>query len=214
VLVGDEEAAFTVHEALICKHSDFFTAACSGEWKEGQTRTVRLPAPNDPAHFQLYLDWLYSQRLVNVTELVRKGLVEQDVSTQSGAQGLHVVDGLCDLWILGNYLLDTSFKNTMISRVITNEVPRGGLILLSTVKKIIKGTPTDSGIQRWLLDHLGPLITAQQLEEAREWLPAQFVFHLLKKMTNFRDKVNNVKTYLPQKADYRKYHDGVEETKA
>ncbi|KAK4543404.1 hypothetical protein LTR36_005547 [Oleoguttula mirabilis] len=147
VLVGVDEEAFTIHESLICDRSDFFKAACSGEWKESQTRTVRLPPSTTPAHFQIYLDWLYSQRQQSLTELLEVLLQEEGVSDADDVMALQVLEGLCELWMLGDYLLDVTFKDRAIGNIVAHELPTRCLILPDTIQKVINNTRKDSGLQ-------------------------------------------------------------------
>ncbi|KAK5113131.1 hypothetical protein LTR85_010949 [Meristemomyces frigidus] len=206
VLVGEDEEAFTVHESLICGHADFFKAACSAEWKEGQTRTVRLP-PTKPARFQIYLDWLYSQQLLVVMDAVKKALEQDDIPTHKDTQPLLLICELCQLWMLGDYLLDVTFKNKVMDNILAHELPRRRLIMLPTIRTVIDGTPKDCGLQWWMVDHVAPLVEVSQLEEMRAWLPADVVFELLKKMVMVRLSSATARGYLPVAATRDKYHE-------
>ena len=53
---------FHVHKALVCRKSPFFSAACSGNCKEGHDNTIRLPTA-EPEIFQIYLHWVYTSTI-------------------------------------------------------------------------------------------------------------------------------------------------------
>jgi hypothetical protein len=74
---------YIVHESVIRRHSPFFDAAMSKDWKAAQERLVPLPK-HKPSTFELYLGWIYSHQItisalapnnseVRVTELLIRG---------------------------------------------------------------------------------------------------------------------------------------------
>lgn len=186
-MVGSDEYAFTVHERLLCDHANFFKAACSAEWKEGQTRTVRLP-PATPAHFEIYLDCLYSQQKVDVTQKLTALLAEEGVSYsyQDDIQPLQIIDNLCDLWRLADYILDIDFQNTVLKNLLMHDLPQRRLILPATIRNVITNSPKESGLQRWMMDHLAQFVAVADLDKMHEWLPADVIFELLKKVVPCR----------------------------
>ncbi len=61
VYVGEEEHPFHIHKELVCRASDFFKAACCGDFKEADG-LVRLPE-QDPKVFKYFIHWLYTGNL-------------------------------------------------------------------------------------------------------------------------------------------------------
>ncbi|KAG5804747.1 hypothetical protein H9Q74_004426 [Fusarium xylarioides] len=49
---------YRVHKAIICPRSNFFEAACSGEFKEAQTGEIDLP-DDDPVAVRMMIEYLY-----------------------------------------------------------------------------------------------------------------------------------------------------------
>jgi len=62
VLVGTEQAKFTVHEDLLTHHSPFFRKALQGSFKEAEDKTVTL-TEECPKIFEFFMHWLYYNRL-------------------------------------------------------------------------------------------------------------------------------------------------------
>ena len=107
VLVGEQEKAFTVHKIYATKTSEFFTTAVNGNWREAKDG-IRLPEV-EVLPFDLYVRWLYTG------EMDLDLSMEGDVTTEiAGA----VFAGLMDLYILGHFLLDPTFRNAAIDATI------------------------------------------------------------------------------------------------
>lgn len=62
LLVGPEQEQILVHAPYLAARSDFFRAAVSKKWKEGQSRVIKLPE-DDPEVVVSYLDFAYNDRL-------------------------------------------------------------------------------------------------------------------------------------------------------
>lgn len=106
--VGEKAArkSFTVHEDLVRKSSPFFEAALSRDWTEAKERTVKLPEHSARA-FELYMNWLYSsQSLVKVSWDLSHKVMEESWSD------------LLESYLLGEYLQDTNFKDTIIDSML------------------------------------------------------------------------------------------------
>lgn len=209
VLVGGDEYAFTVHESLLCGHADFFKAACSAGWKEGQTRTVRLP-PATPAHFEIYLDWLYSQQQANLTDKLTKILTEEGLAQSVDElyqQQLQLIDKLCDMWLLADYILDTDFKNKVMDAILMHDLSQHRLIMQSTIRKIITNTTKESGLQRWTIEHLALFVAVLDLDAMHEWLQADVVFEVLKKMVPYRLANTALSRRVPTLQSKQKFYD-------
>jgi len=61
ITVGAEKAVFSVHKELLCDRSEFFRAACNGQFKEAEG-VVNLPE-QDPTTFKHFIYWLYTEKL-------------------------------------------------------------------------------------------------------------------------------------------------------
>jgi hypothetical protein len=62
LIVGEEQEQFLVHSTYLTVRSEFFRAALSKHWKEGQSRVIKLPE-DDPTTVAQYLDFVYKDML-------------------------------------------------------------------------------------------------------------------------------------------------------
>ncbi|KAK0929957.1 hypothetical protein LTR29_016935 [Friedmanniomyces endolithicus] len=62
ILAGSDEIPSVVHKESLRKQSDFFTAACKRDCKEGAEKTIRVPTI-EPDALELYIYWVYKGAL-------------------------------------------------------------------------------------------------------------------------------------------------------
>lgn len=179
MLVGEDEQKFVVHKNIICKSSDFFRSACSGEWLEAQEKTVRLPE-RDPISFGVYLGWLYTSEIDARDENVG------DVSTPGLTYSADMPDGeydaligrLIDVYSLGDMLQDDGFRNAVVDDIIrfseaTNSLPSG--LWIHGIWDLV---PRRSKLARLLVDYYAADYTC--FSEDVEKIPESFVREIAK----------------------------------
>ncbi|KAK3644359.1 hypothetical protein LTR56_005452 [Elasticomyces elasticus] len=71
IAVGIPPLVFSVHESLICRRSTFFGRAFRGGFAESGTKTLQLP-DEAVGVVATFLDWLYTGRLNEPSELAQK----------------------------------------------------------------------------------------------------------------------------------------------
>lgn len=112
VLVGEQENRFVAHKHVLCESSEFFKAACNGEWRESKEKIIRLPENSERA-FSIYLHWRYSgyvdlwdgqERPTTYTDKI--GITRPDV----GPRGARLV--AC--YLLGDMIGDRKFRNALV----------------------------------------------------------------------------------------------------
>ena len=117
VRVGAEpkHTDFSVHENLIRLSSPFFEAALSRDWKESQEKIVKLPGCNAHA-FRIYVQWLYTGQLHTKLQF----------NHTSPNDGQWEWANLVKAYLLGDYLQDIDFKDTIMDAMIdwANEATR------------------------------------------------------------------------------------------
>ncbi|KAI7223947.1 hypothetical protein KC333_g151 [Hortaea werneckii] len=185
IVVGNNYSdPFNVHESLLVSSSEFFKTALSADWKENRLKVLHLSCYK-PVNFQIHMDWLYACGHVNIADLVTESLAHFGVPAPD-EKDLWVIDQLCEVWILGDYLLDNEFKDTVIKSILCLRVTNLRIILPDTVERIVDGTLTDSGLYRWLLDHLASVLTPNDLEKIEHILPQSVLLPLLKRVISGR----------------------------
>jgi hypothetical protein len=140
--VGKEQQEMLVHMNIISAHSAFFRTALKKEWKEGQTRVVKLPE-DDPDIVTRYLDFVYHNRLV----------------TQYKSQADSNYIDLALLYVYGERVLDTFIQNTIIEHLLklTDVINRNYLGHRhypgpAVIEIIYEGTTAASSFRRLLVD--------------------------------------------------------------
>ncbi|KAK5717189.1 hypothetical protein LTR15_009078 [Elasticomyces elasticus] len=115
ILVGGEETPFTIHQDYLCRASDFFKKACTGDWVESKERTIRL-AHVDAAIFQIYVEVLYypSIDLYEALALSSRDPLGQLLFDAREHRQVNIVLQLCGLWVLGDYLQDYAIRNKVM----------------------------------------------------------------------------------------------------
>ncbi|KAH7095174.1 hypothetical protein FB567DRAFT_575012 [Paraphoma chrysanthemicola] len=110
VCVGpnDAQVTFDVHESVITARSPFFAKAMSGDWKEAQTRIVKLP-DDEPDIFKRYIHLLYTNDLV-VSPATPS---EEDPNSEDGSI-------LAKLYILAEKLRDIKAKNAVVQACVVS----------------------------------------------------------------------------------------------
>jgi len=109
VLVGDDEKEFIVRQCLLTRTFEFFKAACSKRWKEGQERVIRLP-DQELSTWTPYLHWVFREELwsANDTEVEAwHHLIHSWITgDQYGDQHLQneAIDGLESQYLTDYYL--------------------------------------------------------------------------------------------------------------
>ncbi|KAI9883636.1 MAG: hypothetical protein M1823_004601 [Watsoniomyces obsoletus] len=167
VLVGSQEKRFTVHDALLREHSRFFQAALRGAFREAHEREVRLP-DGDPEHFDLFLQWLYTQDLGHVRDAVEK---------ING--GSYDIDRHFELlfhlyFSIGDALQVRALKNAIVDQTI-HLVEHSSFVPCSQqVKQVFERTSPSNHLRRLIVDiHLWD-VEKSFLEEHESWFDREF----------------------------------------
>lgn len=133
--MGPNELRFAVHKDVICKDSDFFRAACSTNWLEGQEKLVGLPEVK-PNVFQVYLDWAYTGILA-----------VEDAQTPEEDRG-RSCSGIIDVYLLGDVLGDVKLRDQAM-QLLNTHVDGHQLPSLLSVRKFFRNTPTNSKLRKF-----------------------------------------------------------------
>jgi hypothetical protein len=145
-----EGVEYQVHETLLSERSRFFASASKAEWKEGQDH--RVPLPDDtPSVVDLYVQWIYSGRILS-----RKSPVEEEADEQE-CKNESAFDLLIGGFVFGEKVQDGDFKDAVLDALVhTVTTPNEkGVCWYPTgnwVHQAYVGTPEGSPIRRLLVD--------------------------------------------------------------
>jgi hypothetical protein len=171
--VGLDEHTILAHGSFISRNSEFFKAALRKEWVEGKIHIIKLPeeCPHLITH---YLKYIYCNCLP--TDDVTPAL--KDVFVKDSNQHYQL---LAELYVLGERLLDKSFRRATINEIIrlsniyntgwTRQCPGK-----ETVNIIYRGTLAGSPARRLMVDCHVAFGTAEFFDSACE---AEFVLDVV-----------------------------------
>ena len=125
VSVGEQGKTFVMHRDIAIRHSSFFKAAMSHDWKEAQEKHISLP-DCEPEIFEGYLQWIYMHKVAYYTELPEQPLE------------------LVKLWILGDFLGDQHFCDAVVRALFSHQIVAGP----DAIKHLYDHTSHDSHL-RW-----------------------------------------------------------------
>jgi hypothetical protein len=147
-IVINGDASFTVPESLLIEKSQYFTAACRGEWIEATSRVIKLQEIDAEA-FNSYMYWIHRHELAINAKFDLKD-VESVVT---------YVDKLVRLWLLGDRFDDcelrdiamtallVAFKEDQSSSFHTAVLPPSATVL------IFSSLTNGRALQRLVLNH-------------------------------------------------------------
>lgn len=145
LIVGEAQEHMLVHAPYLSARSEFFRAALSKDWKEGQSRVIKLPE-DDPSTVAQYLDFVYKDRLPTQ----RKWFPDQ-------AKFMYFA--LAQLYVYGERVLDVVIRNTIVehfvsfSNVVNRDLPTHPFYPDPAVVEIVyEGTTATSPMRRLLVD--------------------------------------------------------------
>ena len=169
-MVGAEEASFIVHEGPLCTGSRFFQAACTGGFKESHERIIRLPEI-EPAHFESFLQWLYTQALHHV--------YDRDVDRH--------YEGLFHLYFLGEKLQVQFLKNAIIDATIKLEQSSAFVPCTDQVRLVFDQTGHENPLRRLLVDMHAWDVEPRFMADHQEWFAKDFLLELALVSMEFRE---------------------------
>lgn len=190
-----------VHKAILCSSSDFFVSALKEHWNVSQEPKVIDLSTDTLQNIRLYTHWLYTHT-VPITEQTCK---------EQGTDGASVEatwDILAAAYVLGEKIMDTTYKNAILSKMI--EVLRWLSCSppASAVSLIYGGTLPNSPARRLMAD-----VVAQEVISV-SWKNDGFFDHL--EADALRDILRTARVnIIPQtEVHYYQYHiNNYQETK-
>lgn len=133
MLVGPDEVQYIVHKDIACESSEFFTAACNGEWKESVEKVIRLPEVEEETWI-VYLSWLY-RRDIGSHLGVGPDTDSTTYTRETPSNDAHaVLDELIDAYAFAEMIMSADFRDGLVSEALdilvrTNDCPTAANIL-------------------------------------------------------------------------------------
>lgn len=151
MIVGatDETRSWVLPKNLIIHHSPFFAAALKGSFLESSSNSIKL-IEDDPAIFELFVQWLYLGR-INEEEIRDRGIL-----------------AYLKAWILGDKLGCLKFKDCVMIHII--DYHEGSYIRTSSVRYAYNNAPSPSKLRQWALTQFWHESINSELEESGECL--------------------------------------------
>lgn len=145
LLIGPDEQELVVCGSSLAKTSELFRIALKKEWKEGQIRIVKLPE-EDITLITRYLDFVFGQSLPS-----------EGVQTGNDLEDSTAYNEICELYTLGERMLDTSIRNAVVKealRLVDLSGDDGHVFLPSynCIKLVYNETSTGSAARRLIVD--------------------------------------------------------------
>ncbi|KAK5170383.1 uncharacterized protein LTR77_004970 [Saxophila tyrrhenica] len=198
VIVGapEQEQIFNVHTDLLIKHSNFFRAALSNDWKESRSRRVEL-RDVEPEHFEVFKDFLYT------------GFV---YCSKAGDSTDPPHPRLACCWVLGERVLCTAFKDAASDAFLDkyafhNKTPLRAQFDIypnSTERSCIRRLLVDFAAHTWHVD----FFRREELAEDN----AAFIVDVAIRLVEIRNRSEGKKN-LQWIVDRCEYHEHVSEKK-
>ncbi|KAF1349741.1 hypothetical protein BDV97DRAFT_389858 [Delphinella strobiligena] len=196
---ASDQHEFSIHQDILIRNSEFFKAAVKEEWlseKAGEHfRVIEMP-DDDPNIFSIYADWLYSGLICSATEHSGKG---NDTEFED----------LTLAYILGEKLLDKSFKNAVIDAFIEKLISER-VLDLELPKLIYDNTRPTSPFRRLLVDIYAHHADSSWMmrSSAKDHLHPSFLYDLsLAQLSNLTLKTETP-AYIQSKCIYHE-HEGM-----
>lgn len=170
--------------------------------------------------FKVYLEWMYGEKdllgLANTVAQWDAIFCKANPATYLSKlfeANAHVLNFLCDLWVLGDYLGDITFTNAVVSNVhaaFSTIDTASSVHSYEAVRKIFAETPKDCTLQRYIVDHAADTFDGSSADHLNN-CGTPFKSALLKVLL---DKKGTGKCGKGKRFDICKYHvhgDGIEE---
>ncbi|KAK5164052.1 uncharacterized protein LTR77_010143 [Saxophila tyrrhenica] len=167
VLVGANEARFMLHKNVVCATSDFFRAACDGNWKEATDKVIRVPEA-EPSVFQFYLAWLYTDRIDLDQNFAIKGQYDAVELSQTYLS-------LLNAYIFGDIIQDVAFRNALIDKMLVLSKQTDKWPHPREAAKLCQSVSIGSKMVRLLADGYACTFSAETFSRELPNLPAELI---------------------------------------
>lgn len=167
LLVGPESSptTFIVHKEAATARSKFISAACSSNWIEGQSKTIKLPEEK-PDYIQAYIHWLY-------TNSVNLAILGQCISPRKWEEHIK-------LYLLANRLDDIRLRNMIINMIVDIDTDVSGkLPSYKSVTLAYDGTHDGAPLRKLLVSLFFARLSRDEITNVVNHVPKAFLEDLI-----------------------------------
>jgi hypothetical protein len=182
VIVGEEKKRCIIHTFAV-KTSGYFKTALNGNWRESKDREFTLPEFK-PEIFEIYAQWLYTGRV-----LLSGTASSEDLNYKATLS----LTRLVKLYILGLFLLDTTFQNAVTDKLLETVEETSAIPGVSASAKTWPKLPDASPLRRMLVRFWAQNMSVNEVVEADKHLPRDMVVCIMKDLVEIREDHEAVK---------------------
>ncbi|KAL2072723.1 hypothetical protein VTL71DRAFT_12066 [Oculimacula yallundae] len=187
-LVGPEDyiTKFVVHKEFACYHSSVLRAAFASNFVEGQTQTYRI-IDTSPDAFQLFVQWLYTQKLQlhRLRHLEASGLTDESGEDEEYDMGDEDMS-LAKLWVLADKLAIPKLQNSAMTCIL--KFASGNVIPTLPYHYIYENTGIGSPLRRLVVEQCAHELPHYYIYSCAEYFPRELLLDIFAYTAkNFRD---------------------------
>lgn len=152
------------------EHSDFFEAACRGEWKEATAGTIEIPDVDNQT-FYAYLYWIHKEKIPFETDY---DLDECPSSSLYDHEASATLDEIIKLWLLADRLVTAKLRNAAadailsILKIINPGSDMEDVFPAYMINMIWSATTKDRAIRRIVIDFYACMVHPKVFEDSME----------------------------------------------
>ncbi|KAF2763965.1 hypothetical protein EJ03DRAFT_356196 [Teratosphaeria nubilosa] len=186
----------------------------SKRFKSDFAETITLVDAGSTAnHIKAYATWPYSQSLDlgYLAEASQVEVCQKLHHDHANWRRFQLTNSLVTLWVSGDYLQDSGFKNAVMDAMLRHTEDCIGIwdvAAIQTVLRIWDFTTDSSRLRQWLIDFTFPSFTEIDIKLCHDLgkdLPLEFLVALFKK--SLQEKEGGVQFSQPGFADRCVYHE-------
>ncbi|KAF2872412.1 hypothetical protein BDV95DRAFT_606028 [Massariosphaeria phaeospora] len=180
---GTEKTKYRPHKSFLIHYSEYFRKALSGSWKEAEDGVITLEDV-EPAVFNMFVDWLYTQKLpAGIEAWYQSSDTPEDVDDMVGMEVLRI-----KLYVFADRFIVPILRTTL-NRLIVADTTCRLAPFPDVTSYAFENLPTEDPILAFFVDTNALFCDTYGMEEAEHDLakhPRLFLVRTIRKMTTMR----------------------------
>ncbi|KAK5692150.1 Ankyrin repeat and BTB/POZ domain-containing protein 1 [Elasticomyces elasticus] len=187
ILAGVDHVPIVVHKDTLCRGAEYFAAACSEAWQNGdKEKTVTVEAVH-PSTMRTYIHWKYTRKF----DLCINNLSRTFDPTDEADIPSHVMRALLWLYVACDVFLDEEVKNAVMDQIIQRTdrlINRCIFADADHIHYVWDNTGPDSKLRKYVLEACAAKASPADLADMTRY-PLEFFHELAVLHTRIRDRV-------------------------